>query len=394
MILDHVFPPDDRVEKEALSLIEAGHDLYILCFGFNSVVRYKGIHLIKINTSMNLMRKLRALTNTIFNFYPYYWRYHIVKFIQEYDIQALHVHDLYMLPAAFLSLDKMPKKIPIIGDLHENYADALNYYRFSSTFPGNLLINKMKWKKTEKILLNKLDYVVTVVEEMKNRIVPYVKNKENVFVVENAVDIDEFLNYEKEPSIIKKFSNNFVISYIGGFDYHRGIDTIIEALSYLTDLSDLKLILVGKEKNSNRIHQLIDDLGVGNMVSFEGFTPLGTLQNYFTISNIGIIPHLRSVQTNNSHPNKLSQYMLMGVPIISTDCDSLKNVLESVNTGLIYESQNAEDLSQKIRHLYKNPNLRNEFSKNGIKAVRERYNWSYNSRNLKLLYSTIEVSQA
>ncbi|MCK4558741.1 MAG: glycosyltransferase family 4 protein [Calditrichia bacterium] len=394
MILDHVFPPDDRVEKEALSLIEDGHEVYILCFGSKETVTtsldFKGIHLVKINVSINLMKKLRALTNTIINIYPYYWHFHIVKFIHNYDIQVLHIHDLYMLPSGFLALDKLPEKIPIVGDLHENYADALSSYRFSSTFPGNLIINLKKWKNSEKMWLNRLDYVITVVEEMKNRITPYVKNRDNIFILENAVDIDEFINFEKDLSIIRKFSKNFVISYIGGFDYHRGIDTIIEALSYLTDLSDLILILVGKEKNSNRIHHLIDKLGIRNMVSFEGFKPQGVLQNYFVISDIGIIPHIKSVQTDNSHPNKLSQYMLMGVPIIASNCDSIKNVIETSKVGLIYESKNAKDLAQKIRELYKNPTLRHKFSLNGKNAAKKRYNWSYNSRNLKKLYNIIE----
>ena len=394
MVLDHIFPPDDRVEKEALSLIDAGHEVYMLCFGSDTPVVpetiHKGIHLIKINVSMKLIKKLRALTNTILNLYPYFWRPHIIQFIKEYNIQVIHVHDLYMFPAAFLALEKMPLSIPVIGDLHENYADALESYRFSTTFPGNILINVEKWKKTEIELIGQLDYIITVVEEMKNRITPFAKNRENIFVVENAVDVDHFLSYKKDQAILNKFKNSFVISYIGGFDYHRGIDTIIEALAHLKDLRDLKLVLVGKEKNSDRIHQLIDNLEVRDLVSFEGFIPQGILQNYFQISKIGLIPHLKSVQTDNSHPNKLTQYMLMGVPIITSNCESIQNVVESSKSGLVYESENAIDLAQKIRKLYDNPDLRIELSKKGKNAVKERYNWAYNAQRLKELYKNIE----
>jgi len=394
MILDTTFPPDNRVEKEALSLINAGHQVYILCYGPEntnaSSLNYKGINLIKINAHYPFMRKLRALINTIFNIYPFYWHIHIIKFIQKYDIQVLHVHELYMLPAGFLALKKIQNNIPIIGDLHENYADALRSYRFSSTFPGNLLISIKKWRISEKEWIKRLDYVITVVEEMKERVSPFVHNNDNIIVVENAIDIDEFRNYKKDSSLTKKYSQNFVISYIGGFDYHRGIDTIIQALSLLKDISDLKLILVGKEKNSDRIHDLIDKLDVRSMVSFEGFKPMGVLQNYFEISDIGIIPHLKSEQTDNSYPNKLSQYMLMGVPIIASNCDSIKNIIETCGTGLIFESQNAEELAQKIRQLYNNPKSREKFGHNGKIAAQERYNWSFNSRNLITLYNTIE----
>jgi len=32
MVLEGEFPPDNRVEKEAVSLIEAGHEVHIACY--------------------------------------------------------------------------------------------------------------------------------------------------------------------------------------------------------------------------------------------------------------------------------------------------------------------------------------------------------------------------
>ncbi len=35
MILDKEFPPDERVENEALILLEGGHEVYVLCYGYS-----------------------------------------------------------------------------------------------------------------------------------------------------------------------------------------------------------------------------------------------------------------------------------------------------------------------------------------------------------------------
>lgn len=35
MILDKIFPPDPRVENEAISLIENGHEVYLFCLKYN-----------------------------------------------------------------------------------------------------------------------------------------------------------------------------------------------------------------------------------------------------------------------------------------------------------------------------------------------------------------------
>ena len=35
MILDKTFPPDPRVENEAISLIKAGHEVFLFCLKYN-----------------------------------------------------------------------------------------------------------------------------------------------------------------------------------------------------------------------------------------------------------------------------------------------------------------------------------------------------------------------
>jgi len=394
MILDHYFPPDIRVEKEAISLLNDGHEVYLLCLRKRdekqSEILYKGIHLIKISASETIIKKLRALTNTLINIYPYFWAVHIVRFVKKYKIQVLHIHDLYMLPAGFIARKKLKINLPIIGDLHENYADALPFYRFSSTFPGNLLISYKKWKKTEKKLISELDYIITVVEEMKLRIKNFTNKHDNIFVVDNSEDIDEFLNYEENPSILNKYPKKFIISYIGGIDYHRGIDTIIEALVYLRNIDDLQFLIIGEVKNIAKIEQKIKDLNVGDKIVFEGYSPRGEFQNYFRISNIGLIPHLKTVQTDNSSPNKLYQYMLMGVPVIASNCNSIQNILETNNSGLTYESGNAKDLAEKIKYLYDNPDLRVKLGKNGTTAINSKLNWRINSDKLSQIYQRVE----
>jgi len=85
--------------------------------------------------------------------------------------------------------------------LHENYADALKYYKFSNTFPGNILISVKKWQLTEKKWLSQLDRAVVVVEEMKNRIAGDIAS-EQVFVCENCPEIVSFQGEKNDNKIV------------------------------------------------------------------------------------------------------------------------------------------------------------------------------------------------
>ena len=393
MVLDKVFPPDDRVEKEALTLINAGYNVFLLCVknknGKSDTINYKGIQLVRISVNYKWLRRWRSLTNTIFNFYPYMWSKYILTFINKYQIDMLHIHDLYMFKSGFLVRDKHNLQIPIIGDLHENYPDALKHYKFSNTFPAKYLININKWHKTEQEWLGQLDYVITVIDEMKQRVKPFCANVRKVISIENIVDHKSFLDYKQDSSIIEKYKNKFVINYTGGIDYHRGIDTLINSLAYLKHLSNIILVIVGNDKNAEKYKNLVSEKGYNEKVVFEGHKPIGILQNYFAISDIGIIPHLKTKQTDNSSPNKLYQYMLMGKPVISTNCISIEKVIKKENAGLIYHSGNAKDLAQKIIKLYNDKSLRENLGNNGKNAIFQRLNWENNSQKLIDMYALI-----
>ena len=95
MILDQQFPPDARVENEAMSLVKYGYDVYLWCYTYSDeplYENYKGIHIIRNYISRYWMKKMRALVSS-FPIYSYYLAHRISSFIEKYDIDVLHIHD-------------------------------------------------------------------------------------------------------------------------------------------------------------------------------------------------------------------------------------------------------------------------------------------------------------
>ena len=68
MLLDHAFPPDIRVENEALSLIEAGFEVGLLAIGPDdrpARETYRGIRLFRDKISAQARNKMRGLAGTV-----------------------------------------------------------------------------------------------------------------------------------------------------------------------------------------------------------------------------------------------------------------------------------------------------------------------------------------
>ncbi len=393
MVLDNEFTGDLRVENEVGSLQAAGHQVCVLCLSYGnkeSYEDYKGAKIIRISLSLFLKNKLRGLNNTPLNFYPIFWSKHIKKFILKNDIDVLHVHDLWMLNSAFFANKKF--KLPVIADLHENFVEALNHYKYANSFPGNILISKERWKRSEIEWCNKADYLITVIEEAVERYKSLGVPENKISVVPNYVNLEHFIPSEFDTSIIERFAESFTVTYVGGFDLHRGIESTIKAIPLLKDkIKNFKLVLVGHGKNFNELYELAKKLEVADYISFEGWQPVELLPSYIKASDVCLIPHLKTKHTDNTIPHKLFQYMLLEKPVVATNCNPIKRILEDTNAGIVYSSNNHEELAECLIKFNEHPDLRKEMGAAGKQAVLNKYNWDSAGKNLIALYNKVDI---
>ncbi len=393
MILDQAFPPDIRVENEGITLAQHGFNINILCLTYQTDIikneLFRGIKIHRLYKSKKWVKRGRALINSKFDYYTPFWARQIKKFIQKNNFDILHVHDLYMLGAAFKANESIGLKI--IADLHENYVEGLKYYDFANTFPGNILISQRNWAKKEIEWCAKADSIITVIDEAVDRYMQLGISREKISVVANYVNSEHFLDAPDDASIFRRFRDKFTAAYIGGFDHHRGLSSVIEAVpAVIREIPNFQLILVGSGKNLDELRNRAQKLNITNHIAFEGFQSPQKLPSYIKTSSVCLIPHLKTVHTDNTIPHKLFHYMLLEKPVIATNCNPLERILKETDAGLVYTSDSASDLAEKITYLNKKPDLMAEMGRNGKRAVIEKYNWDNTAGNLIKLYKNLE----
>lgn len=397
MILDKKFPPDIRVEKEAKALIEAGHDIYLLSMaekGVQSFENISGIHVIRMFPKDSFFyRLMRYLGYNLLLFRP--WRLALERVITKYNINVVHVHDLPMVKMATTVTKKY--NLPVIADLHENYPEGVNSWRQEKMLPLKIFFDLISpiwlWKSLEKRMLKDIDLVISVVEESKEH---YVKDcevpPEKIIIVMNTEDLDEFDNSNIDAFINFDYNKDFIISYVGGFGPHRGIDTAILAMpKILKEIPHAKLLLVGKGSNKyeGNVNKICRQLCVEDKVIFTGWVDLNKVPSYIKFSNVCLVPHHSSGHTNTTIPHKLFQYMSMEKPVIVTDCVPLKRIVEETMCGIVVPSGNFNQLAEAVIKLYRDQDYSQYLGENGRKAAIQKYNWKIEANRLCELYAKL-----
>ena len=390
MILDKTFPPDPRVENEALALTQNGHQVFLFCLTYGNQLfeeNYKGIN-IKRYLSNKLIYKLSALAYT-FPFYRFLLQKKVAHFIQKNQIEALHIHDITIAETVFKA--NSAKNLPVILDLHDNLPEIMKLYPHLQKFPGKYLIFPKRWKQKEALFIKKATKVITVsqefIDEVKNRLkLPHKK----MVLVPNTVREAFYKDAVFDDSILNRYQHHFVILYLGDTGLRRGLPTAIAAMPELKkQIPNIKLVIVGKNTTDTMLKEQVSFLNLQDVVDFQGWQNVTLFPSYIKASAICISPLDRNVQHDVAYANKLFQYMSFGKPVLVSNAIAQKNLIERTQSGLVHLEKDADEKTEKVLQLYQNKELATQLGKNGKRFVEEEFCWEKVSGNLIKLYDEL-----
>lgn len=376
MVLDQTFPPDLRVENEARSLAEAGNEVMVLAIAPDdrpAEDQVGRVRVLRDRVSAFFYKKIRALTGTL-PFYTWYLERRIRAVYVGWPFEVLHVHDLPQLGGGLRAASRLG--VPVVADLHENYVEALRHYAWSSQPPGKYLISIPRWERLERAWIHQADHLVVVIEEAAARYEAMGMAPDKVTVVPNTIDLASFEQFPLDSSVAADLPDGFRLMYTGGFDGHRGLASVLEAMpAILARRPDARLVLVGEGRTRAALEALAARLGLQEQVFFAGWQPQARIRSYIEAADLCLVPHLKTVHTDATIPHKLFHYMHAAKPVLVSDCRPLQRIVEAEDAGLVYPAGDAEALARAALTLAKDPARRQAMGERGQQAVRARYNW-------------------
>lgn len=392
MILDAPFPPDIRVEKEAVTLGKAGHEVFVLSQGrksypekenkgYYSVVRFDDAKYKLLNQLTRDFKK--------FTFFDPVWKKGIDSFVFKYHINVLHVHDLPLVKTAYRVAQKY--KIPIVADYHENFpahiqATAKSEIKWKEKFYRSY----KRWTRYEEDISEKVDRIIVVADEYKQHLVSeHGIFPEKITIVQNTIDLERV---HSNNNNYQSTNSDFLISYIGSFGPHRGLDIVIKAMpQILSYIPNAKFVIIGHGKNKNELERMIKELNLKDSVKFYDWMKYSNLIKEFKKASIGVIPHHASEHTDNTIPNKVFEYMYFKVPVIVSDRPPLQRIIKETKCGKIFKTGDSADFVKKVLEIHQNPS---NYGEMGNRSVIEKYNWQVDGNQLVNLYKSFESNSS
>lgn len=330
-----------------------------------------GLQLSEKKTKITTIRRapLFGLKNRILHYLLYY--FWLIYLITSKKPKVLNIHSLELLPYAFYA--KLFFRSKVIYDAHELETEKMGMSHKRKKI--SIVI--------EKLFIKYCDVVIVVgdaIAEHYKNIYPSMPKPE---VVLNTPYLREVNKYNKFRERFNINPNTTICLYQGVLNKGRGIECILSAFEK-SENNNVVVVFLGYGPYEARIKKAC--LKSKNIYFHEAVSPK-ELMEYTSSADIGLcLIENKCLSYYYSLPNKMFEYTMAGLPVITSDGYEMKKLVNRHNIGYVIKENNEEELlnvidkltSKKILDLILN-----------IEKFRIEYNWENQEYILERIYKNI-----
>lgn len=185
-------------------------------------------------------------------------------------------------------------------------------------------------------------------------------------------------------------STKHVILFFGQIKEVKGLDLLIEAFALINkDFPHSQLVIAGRvwKDNYNKYQNLIEARGIeGQVNSHIRYIADNEVVNYYSAADVVVLPYRRIYQSG-----VLLMAMSYGVPVITSDLDAMKEVVENGENGFLFKSEDYDDLADVLRRVLSDLNDRQRVSKKALEKMKNDFNWILIGKKIAQIYHKVEI---
>lgn len=396
MIVWNEFVNDARVLKEAETLQKNGYQVIVHALHtpgktLENETLTSGVRVVRVarspfwkirkkNITTNLSKSINAKSNTsaslsrqILKIIARIWT-HFSLFYQLAQSKplAIHAHDVNVLPTAWLA-SKVARSY-LVYDAHEISTDREGYSNFRN------LVGFVEKKVTPNV-----DGMITTTDVRA-------KFFARAYGIDRPTVLQNRPNYHRLPTsneIRDKLdlkNTHPIVLYQGGLQQGRGLHLLVESAN---SIKNAYFVFIGGGRLEYQLKSQVERLGLSDRVFFIPTVSLADLPVYTASADIGV-QAIENTCLNHfsTDSNKLFEYIMAGLPIVSTDFPEIKKVVKNFDLGFLTKSGDLAGLIVAIQKLVNDKALRKKYSNNALASAKDLC-WERQEKLLVDMYKNI-----
>ena len=360
-------------QKVAEHLVENGHEVDVITLRADS--RLKKYELIN-GVTVYRVRGILKIPNlqSLSAIFPLAQK--TLKLDKTKDYDLIHSHSPFYEGLAATFIKKLKGKKHLITV--QGGGDVAEYKEYTGKV-GGILKPLINWS------LKNADMVHVVSTYLRDRVEKL--GAKNTILIPDGVDLSMFKQMNKEK-LREKYGysreENIVIS-TSRLSPKNGMDCLIKTIPNILDkFSNVRLVLVGEGTQRKELERLIKKLKIGDKVHLVGYVPHIKITEYLNLADVFVRPSVVE-----GFGISFIEAMACKLPVIGSNVGSIPDIIEDGKNGFMVNPDGVDALSEKIKILLEDGELRKKFAEEGYKTVQEKFTWDIVLREMDKLYEKL-----
>jgi glycosyltransferase involved in cell wall biosynthesis len=364
ILVQNVYDHDIRVRRKAEALVAAGYSVDVLALRPSSSAKHYTLNGVQVFT-VPLGKKRGSPIRYAFEYAAFFlWTSALVPlrtWRRRYD-----VIDVNTLPdfLVFAAAGARWMGAKIVLDMHEITPEF-----FVSKYgvrERSRWVRLLEW--VERRSFDFADHVITINEPIRELLEGRGLPRGKSSVIMNAVD-EALFTARSAPAPAESVPGRFVMMYHGTLTSVYGLALSIEALALARrELPGAELRILGTGPELNALQELARRRGVASHVRFLPMVPPGDVAALVSECDAGVLPMRRDVFLEFAFPNKLSEYIVLGKPVMMPRLRAIRHYF-SDDALAYFEPDDPADLARQMIRLARDRELRTRL----VTRAREEY---------------------
>jgi glycosyltransferase involved in cell wall biosynthesis len=176
-----------------------------------------------------------------------------------------------------------------------------------------------------------------------------------VHVIPNWVDTDKLQPHPKDNEWARseRLDGRFVVMHSGNVGHAQDLDSLVRAATFLRDLDDLRIVIVGRGARHAELVELAERLDVRDRVTFLPYQPRSSLSQSLSTADVHVVGLARGL-AGYIVPSRFYGVAAVGRPVIVAADDETETarVVRETGSGVVVPPGRPELLAGAIRDAY------------------------------------------
>jgi len=276
----------------------------------------------------------------------------LARFVKDNRVDVVHIHHKSDLPLVAL-------------------AKAMNGGSFALVHSRHMDLYGKKTDPYHRFLYGQLDRYIVVTAALKRQATDKLHiDADRIVLVYNGSEEPRTIS-DKEKAALRRelgVGDGFVVGLVGRIEQFKGQHILIDAIEKLRGEGlDASAVIVGGCMDTDYLDDIkrrVEERGLP--VVFRGFHDnIPELMQCFDVSVL-----TTKLETFGL---VLVEAMLAGVPAVGSDAGGVPEIIDDGETGLLYDSFDADSLAERLGRLYRDDKLRERLALAGREKARRQF---------------------